>query len=82
MVLLRRLGLGHLYSSPGVSVQVPVTYGGFNILTPAIVNTAHHFNMRVDALTVHDPQIMQNLINIEVDGIITDRPDVLRKMMN
>jgi glycerophosphoryl diester phosphodiesterase len=82
MVLLSRLGLGHLYSSPGVSVQVPVTYGGFNILTPAIVKTAHQLNMRVDAWTVNDPQIMQNLINIEVDGIITDRPDVLRKMMN
>lgn len=82
MVLLSRLGLGHLYSSPGVSVQVPVTYGGFNILTPAIVKTAHRLNMRVDAWTVNDPKLMKNLINIGVDGIITDRPDVLWQLLN
>ncbi|MDG1311576.1 MAG: glycerophosphodiester phosphodiesterase [Porticoccaceae bacterium] len=81
LVVLSRLGLSHLYSSPGVSVQLPVIYGGFEILTPAIVKAAHHLNIRVDAWTVNDPKIMQKLINMEVDGIITDRPDVLRSVM-
>jgi glycerophosphoryl diester phosphodiesterase len=81
LVILSRLGLGHLFSSPGVSVQIPVIYGGFEILTPAIIEVAHRLNMRVDAWTVNDPQLMQKLIDNKVDGIITDRPDILRPML-
>lgn len=81
LVVLSRLGLGHLFSSPGVSVQIPVVYGGFEILTPAIIQVAHQLNLRVDVWTVNDPKIMQKLIDDQVDGIITDRPDILRPML-
>jgi glycerophosphoryl diester phosphodiesterase len=81
LVVLSRLGLGHLFSSPGVSVQIPVVYSGFEILTPAIIQVAHQLNLRVDAWTVNDPKIMQKLIDDQVDGIITDRPDILRPML-
>jgi len=82
LVVLSRLGLGHLFSSPGVSVQLPVVYGGFEILTPAIIESAHQLNMRVEAWTVNEPEIMQKLIDSRVDGIITDRPDILRATLN
>jgi len=81
LVVLSRLGLGHLFSSPGVSAQVPVVYGGFEILTPAIIDEAHQLNLRIDAWTVNDPHLMQKLIYSQVDGIITDRPDILRAML-
>lgn len=78
LVLLSRIGLGHLYSSEGVSVQLPVSYGGFQIMTKALVESIHRLNMRVDVWTVNDRATMQALIDMGVDGIITDRPDILR----
>lgn len=81
LVILSRLGLGHLFSSHGVSVQVPVVYAGFEILTPAIVEAAHLLNMRVDAWTVNDPVLMQKLIDSRIDGIITDRPDIMLSVL-
>jgi glycerophosphoryl diester phosphodiesterase len=32
--------------------------------------------------TINDPQTMQNLMDMGVDGIITDRPDVLEGLVN
>lgn len=77
LVLLSRVGLGHLYSSEGVSVQLPLRYGGFQIITKALVESIHQLNMRVDVWTVNDRATMQWLIEMGVDGIITDRPDIL-----
>lgn len=81
LVVLSRLGLGHLFNSPGVSVQLPLVYAGVKILTPAVIEAAHQLNMRVDAWTVNDVGLMQKLIDDRVDGIITDRPDVLRSIL-
>ncbi|MBT6423333.1 MAG: glycerophosphodiester phosphodiesterase, partial [Porticoccaceae bacterium] len=37
----------------------------------------HERNIRVDAWTLNDPESMQQSIYLGVDGIITDRPDIL-----
>ena len=81
LVLLGKFGLGHLYDSPGYSVQLPMGEDGF-IVTPALVKAIHQLNMRVEVWTINDPQTMQNLMDMGVDGIITDRPDVLEGLVN
>ena len=77
LVILSRIGLGHLYHSPGYSVQLPPTYGGLQILTPGVIQAAHEQNIRVDAWTINDAVTMMALITLGVDGIITDQPDIL-----
>ncbi len=42
-----------------------------------IINDAHRHNMAVHFWTVNDKEEMKNLIKMGVDGIITDRPDLL-----
>ncbi|MGX4677657.1 glycerophosphodiester phosphodiesterase [SAR92 clade bacterium H246] len=81
MVAMSALGLGHLYSPAGSSVQLPLTYFGIKILTPAILVAAHQMNLRVDIWTVNDTTIMRDLIDMGVDGVITDRPDLLRQLV-
>jgi len=81
LVLLGKFGLGHLYDTPGYSVQLPMGEDGF-IVTPSLVKAIHQLNMRIEVWTINDPQTMQNLMDMGVDGIITDRPDVLEGLVN
>ncbi len=50
-------------------------------LTPALVEEAHAAGLAVLPWTVNDPADMQRLIDMGVDGIITDYPDRLRRVM-
>ena len=50
-------------------------------LTPALVADAHARGLSVLAWTVDEPADMARLIDVGVDGIITDYPDRLRQVM-
>jgi glycerophosphoryl diester phosphodiesterase len=70
------------------SVPAAVSSLGFDaispshtILTPVMVTEAHAAGLRVLPYTVDDPLSMRRLIGIGVDGLITNRPDVLREVM-
>jgi len=46
-------------------------------LNPALVAEAHDAGLRVIPWTVNEPEAMLDLIAMGVDGIISDRPDIL-----
>jgi hypothetical protein len=48
---------------------------------PAVVGAAHALGMAVHAWTVDDGPTMQDLLDMGVDGIFTDRPNVLRGLV-
>ena len=50
-------------------------------LTAAEVVEAHALGLKVLPWTVNDPADMAKLIDLHVDGIITDYPDRLRRVM-
>ena len=50
-------------------------------LTPALVADAHAIGVKVLPWTLDNPADMQHLIDMGVDGIITDYPDRLRELM-
>ena len=50
-------------------------------VTKPMVDTAHSLGMTVIPWTVDDEATMNYLIDIGVDGIITDYPDMLRRVM-
>ena len=49
--------------------------------TKALVQDAHRQGLKVIPWTTNDPATMHKLIDDGVDGIITDYPDRLRKVM-
>jgi glycerophosphoryl diester phosphodiesterase len=49
--------------------------------TPELVQAAHAAGMKVIPWTIDDPATIESLIDIGVDGIITDKPDVVRVIM-
>ncbi len=46
-----------------------------DLITPAVVEKAHHAGLQVVAWTINEPEQMRRLIATGVDGIITDYPD-------
>ncbi|WP_249160888.1 glycerophosphodiester phosphodiesterase [Bradyrhizobium manausense] len=52
----------------------------FGDVTPALVAEAHAQGLRVVVWTVNKPEDMARMIEIGVDGIISDRPDLLRQV--
>lgn len=52
----------------------------FGDVTAALVAEAHTLGLRIVVWTVNKPEDMAHMIEIGVDGIISDRPDLLRQV--
>ncbi|WP_156222660.1 glycerophosphodiester phosphodiesterase [Pseudactinotalea suaedae] len=64
-----------------VCLQVPERRRGVRVLTPAFIAAAHRRGMQVHVWTVDTPADINRLLDAGVDGLITDRPDVLREVL-
>ena len=64
-----------------VAFQVPETYGVVTLVDGAFVEAAHGAGIAVHVWTVNDEASMRRLIDIGVDGIFTDRPSLLRTVL-
>lgn len=63
----------------GQAAQVPVRRRSVQVLTPRFVRDAHAAGLQVHVWTIDDPAQMHQLLDLGVDGIISDRIDVLRQ---
>lgn len=61
--------------------QLPARIRGVPMVTPALVGTAHKLGIHVHAWTINDPAEMQRLLDLGVDGIVTDDLEVLREVL-
>jgi glycerophosphoryl diester phosphodiesterase len=78
---LHRLPGGGPYT-PGADVlQVPEVWRGMRILTRSLVRAAHRRNLPVQVWTVDDPDDMRRFLSWGVDGIQSDRPDLLARIL-
>lgn len=66
---------------PGAVLQVPVRNRGLGILDADLLRRAHAGGRHVHAWTIDDRAEMERLLDLGVDGIITDRTDVLRDVL-
>jgi glycerophosphoryl diester phosphodiesterase len=63
-----------------VAAQVPVRYGPLRVVDRRFIARAHRFGLQVHVWTVDDPAEMHRLLDLGVDGIMTDHPEVLREV--
>ena len=63
------------------ALQVPVSYGSVRVVTPGFVRRAHRHGLQVHVWTINDPAEMHRLLDLGVDGVVTDRADLLKTVL-
>lgn len=82
---LNTVFLGSLFQAPGTAFQVPLTsslpiIGEVDVVTERFIRVANSHNIQVHVWTINETAEMERLIALGVDGIITDRPDLLLEL--
>jgi glycerophosphoryl diester phosphodiesterase len=62
-------------------LQVPPRYRGVPVVTPATLAAAHRAGVQVHVWTVNSAAEMRRLLDLGVDGLVSDRADVLRDVL-
>ncbi len=62
-------------------LQVPHKQGRLTIVTRRLVRRAHRAGVQVHVWTIDDPEEMKLLLDRGVDGLMTDRTDILRAVL-
>jgi glycerophosphoryl diester phosphodiesterase len=75
-------GRGMLGLTPGVpAVQVPVRFKVVPVVDRRFVRYAHQLGLQVHAWVIDEPDEIDRLLDLGVDGIMTDRIEVLRDVL-
>ncbi len=81
MLALSKVRLGQFYQGEAVAMQTPEVEKRLRVVTPAFVESAHQHQVAVHVWTVNDVSQMRRLIDMGVDGLMTDYPDLLLKLL-
>lgn len=66
---------------PAACAQVPSAVKGRALVTPRFVETAHRLGLQVHVWTIDDPAEMAALLDIGVDGLMTDEAEALKQVL-
>ena len=81
-VLAMKLRQFHLPTRSGaLCAQVPVKYFGIPVVTSGFVDTCHAVGIQVHVWTIDEPDEMRRLVDLGVDGLMTDKPSVLKRVL-
>ena len=73
--------VGRKVAGEASALQVPTHLRGVKVVDPKLVNAAHEAGLQVHVWTVNSKDEMASLLEIGVDGLVTDRPDVLKQLL-
>jgi glycerophosphoryl diester phosphodiesterase len=65
----------------GDLAQLPLRFAGLTVVDADVLRVAHGSGREVHVWTVDDPAVMAGLLDAGADGILTDRPDLLRDLL-
>ncbi len=76
-----KTGIADSYTPPFQALQVPVNASFLNVVSKDFVEAAHRRNLQVHVWTINDADEMRRLLEMNVDGIMTDYPDRLLNLL-
>jgi glycerophosphoryl diester phosphodiesterase len=81
-LVARRLRLEGVAGAPFDVIQLPEYHDGKRIVTPALIAALHRRGIPLHVWTINDATDMERLLDWGVDGIVTDRPDILGRVLH
>ena len=78
---LRSFGIPAALRSGAVAAQVPQSQAGVPVVDRRFVRAAHARGLQVHVWTINDPERMNSLLDLGVDGIMTDHLETLRAVL-
>ena len=66
----------------GDCLQVPMYYYGIKVVTNRFVDFIHSKGLKICVWTINDEKTFKKLIDMGVDGIITDKPKLLFQVLD
>lgn len=78
-VLASRVGRG--VPTKAAALQLPTQMRGVRVVDEKLVRSAHRAGLQVHVWTVNRTEDMIRYLDIGVDGIVTDRPDLLKNVL-
>ncbi len=79
--LASRVGLTRWPRRPYDALQVPPRERRLTVVDPRFVRAAHRRGLQVHVWTVDEPEEMRRLLELDVDGLMSDRPDILQDVV-
>lgn len=70
------LGRGDRPAHP-MALQIPPAFSGQPLVTPELISFAHDHGVHVHVWTINDPAEMRRLLDLGVDGVMSDFPGTL-----
>ena len=64
-----------------LALQIPVSFAGRPLVTRELVAHAHAHGVQVHVWTINDPSEMERLLELGVDGLVTDFPERMRALL-
>ncbi len=78
-VLASRVGRGG--GGDASALQLPTQIRGVRVIDEKLLRSAHEAGLQVHVWTVNDVDEMRRLLDLGADGLVTDRPDLLKSLL-
>ncbi|MEE3326943.1 MAG: glycerophosphodiester phosphodiesterase [Myxococcota bacterium] len=64
-----------------MALQIPRLFGDGPLVTPELLAHCHQYDIEVHVWTINDPDEMAELLDLGVDGLVTDTPGVMTRLL-
>jgi glycerophosphoryl diester phosphodiesterase len=75
--IVRGASEGQAHSSDSMAIQIPLHFGENRLVTPDLIAHCRAYGVQIHVWTINDPGVMSELLDQGIDGIVTDRPDIM-----
>lgn len=80
-VILHKLFFNGLYRPAVDAIEIPTKDSSINLMDLKLIRGAHKRGIDVHYWTINDAETMEKLLDLGANGILTDRPDILLKVL-
>ena len=64
-----------------MALQIPAAFAGRSLITPQLIAHAHAHDVQIHAWTINEEEEMTRLLDLGVDGLVTDLPARMRDLL-